>query len=43
MDPFVLAHPNFDTQNSVVSEEGEVRGDIAWDSISAVPRTLGNE
>lgn len=43
MDLFVLAHPDFDIQNFVVSEEGELRGVIDWDRVVAVPRTLGNE
>ncbi|KAF3021373.1 hypothetical protein E8E15_009211 [Penicillium rubens] len=43
IDPFVLAHPDFDIQNFIVSEEGELRGIIDWDGIAAVPRTLGNE
>ncbi|KAJ5931518.1 hypothetical protein N7516_006007 [Penicillium verrucosum] len=43
MDPFVLAHPDFDIQNFIVSEDGELRGVIDWDGIAAVPRTLGNE
>ncbi|OQD68803.1 hypothetical protein PENDEC_c030G04885 [Penicillium decumbens] len=43
MDPFVLAHPDFDIQNFIVSEEGELRGLIDWDGVAAVPRTLGNE
>ncbi|KAF2457386.1 hypothetical protein BDY21DRAFT_385712 [Lineolata rhizophorae] len=40
MDPFVLAHPDFDIQNFIVSEEGELQGIIDWDGVSAVPRTL---
>lgn len=43
MDPFVLAHPDFDIQNFIVSEDGELRGIIDWDGVAAVPRTLGNE
>ena len=43
MDPFVLAHPDFDIQNFIVSEEGELQGIIDWDGVAAVPRTLGNE
>ena len=43
MDPFVLAHPDFEIQNFIVSEEGELRGIIDWDGVAAVPRTLGNE
>ncbi len=43
MEPFVLAHPDFDIQNFIVSEDGELRGVIDWDGIAAMPRTLGNE
>lgn len=43
MDPFVLTHLDFDIQNIIVSEEGELRGIIDWDGVAAVPRTLGNE
>ncbi|CAL5872047.1 uncharacterized protein PFLUO_LOCUS6304 [Penicillium psychrofluorescens] len=43
MDPFVLAHPDFDIQNFIVSEEGELLGLIDWDGVAAVPRSLGNE
>ncbi|KAI1174237.1 hypothetical protein F4777DRAFT_393827 [Nemania sp. FL0916] len=39
---FVLAHPDFDIQNFIVSEEGELRGIIDWDGIGVVPRTIGN-
>jgi hypothetical protein len=42
-DPFVLAHPNFDIQNFIVSEEGELMGIIDWDGVAAMPRTIGNE
>lgn len=42
-DPFVLAHPDFDIQTFIVSEEGEIQGIIDWDGVAAVPRTLGNE
>lgn len=40
--PFVLAHPDFDIQNFLVSAEGELKGIIDWDGVAAVPRTLGN-
>lgn len=43
IDAFVLAHPDFDIQNFLVSEEGELQGIIDWDGIAAVPRSLGNE
>ncbi|KAK4992152.1 hypothetical protein LTR50_001330 [Elasticomyces elasticus] len=42
-EAFVLAHPDFDIQNFIVSEEGELRGIIDWDGVAAVPRSLGNE
>lgn len=40
---FVLSHPDLDIQNVIVSEEGELRGLIDWDGITAVPRCIGNE
>lgn len=43
MDPFVLVHPDFDIQNFIVSEEGELQGIIDWDGVTAEPRSLGNE
>ncbi|KAI9370112.1 hypothetical protein BJX61DRAFT_544920 [Aspergillus egyptiacus] len=43
IDPFVLAHPDFDIQNFLVSDEGELQGIVDWDGVAAVPRTLGNE
>lgn len=43
VDPFVLTHPDFDIQNFIVSEDGELLGIIDWDGIAAMPRTLGNE
>lgn len=41
--PFVLAHPDFDIQNDMVSEDGGLQALIDWDGICAVPRSLGNE
>lgn len=41
--PFVLAHPDFDIQNFLVSEDGELLGIIDWDGVCSVPRTVGNE
>ncbi|CAG8257530.1 unnamed protein product [Penicillium olsonii] len=41
--PFVLEHPDFDIQNFIVSEEGELLGIIDWDGVCPVPRTVGNE
>jgi len=43
MTPFVLVHPDFDIQNFIMSEEGNLLGIIDWDGVAAVPRTLGNE
>ncbi|KAI2622452.1 hypothetical protein GGR54DRAFT_629978 [Hypoxylon sp. NC1633] len=43
MDHFVLAHPDFDIQNFIVSEDGDLRGIIDWDGVAALPRTIGNE
>lgn len=43
VNPFVLTHQDFDIQNFIVSEDGELRGIIDWDGVAAVPRTLGNE
>jgi hypothetical protein len=40
---FVLTHPDFDIQNVIVSENGELLGLIDWDGVAAVPRSLGNE
>lgn len=41
--PFVLEHSDFDIQNFIVSENGELLGIIDWDGVGSVPRTLGNE
>ncbi len=43
VNSFVLTHRDFDIQNLIVSEDGELRGIIDWDGVAAVPRTLGNE
>ena len=39
--PFILAHPDFDLQNILVSEDGTLQGIIDWDGASAVPRCFG--
>ncbi|KAI0517611.1 hypothetical protein F5B22DRAFT_603507 [Xylaria bambusicola] len=41
-DRFVLTHPDFDIQNFIVSEDGELQGIIDWDGVVAVPHTIGN-
>lgn len=41
--PFVLAHPDYDIQNFIVSDEGELQGIIDWDGVAAVPRRAGSE
>ncbi|KAI6093234.1 hypothetical protein F4821DRAFT_222486 [Hypoxylon rubiginosum] len=40
--PFVLAHPNFDIQNFIVAEDGQLLSIIDWDGVAAVPRSVGN-
>lgn len=40
---FVLAHPDFDIQNVIVSSDGHLQGLIDWDGVAAVPRSVGNE
>lgn len=40
---FVLAHPDLNFQNILVSEDGRVQGFIDWDGVAAVPRLVGNE
>lgn len=42
-NPFVLAHPDFDLQNFLVSKDGELQAIIDWDGICAVPCGVGNE
>ncbi|KAI1774227.1 hypothetical protein F4818DRAFT_419284 [Hypoxylon cercidicola] len=41
--PFVLAHSDFDIQNFIVADDGELLAIIDWDGIAAVPRSVGNE
>ncbi|KAH7146148.1 hypothetical protein EDB81DRAFT_934036 [Dactylonectria macrodidyma] len=41
--PFVLTHPDFDIQNILVSEDGQLQGIIDWEGVAAVPRNTGNE
>ncbi|KAK8181322.1 kinase-like domain-containing protein [Phyllosticta citribraziliensis] len=40
-ETFVLAHPDFDWQNIMVDDEGNVTGVIDWDCTRAVSRFLG--
>lgn len=40
---FVLAHPNLDFENIIVSERGEIQGFIGWTNVCSVPRCIGNE
>ena len=39
--PFVLAHPDLDTQNLLVDEDGSLSGVIDWDGTAAVPHSVG--
>ncbi|KPM39240.1 hypothetical protein AK830_g7316 [Neonectria ditissima] len=41
--PFVLAHPDYDIQNFIVSDTGELQGIIDWDGVAVVPRSIGSE
>ncbi|KAH7140875.1 hypothetical protein EDB81DRAFT_843904 [Dactylonectria macrodidyma] len=43
LKPFVLAHPDFNFNNFIVSEDGQLMGVIDWDGVSAMPRSIGNE
>lgn len=40
--PFVLAHPDFNPQNILVTEQGELCGIIDWDGVATMPHSLGN-
>ncbi|KAK2755733.1 hypothetical protein FQN54_005883 [Arachnomyces sp. PD_36] len=40
---FVLAHPNLELDNIVVSEHGQIKAFIGWTGVSAVPQGMGNE
>ncbi len=39
--PFVLAHPDLDSQNILVNDDGSLAGIIDWDWIAAVPHCVG--
>lgn len=39
--PFSLAHPDFDSQNVLVTDDGNVTGLIDWDGITTRPRQCG--
>ncbi|OCH92381.1 hypothetical protein OBBRIDRAFT_802655 [Obba rivulosa] len=39
--PFALGHPDFDSQNVLVDDTGEVTGLIDWDGVAMVPVQLG--
>jgi aminoglycoside phosphotransferase (APT) family kinase protein len=36
--PFVLSHPDFDSQNVLVGEDGTITGIIDWDNVHVGPR-----
>jgi aminoglycoside phosphotransferase (APT) family kinase protein len=40
-ESFVLAHPDFDSQNVLVSEDGTLTALIDWDNVHTVPRSIG--
>ncbi|KAK5994446.1 hypothetical protein PT974_04920 [Cladobotryum mycophilum] len=39
---FVLAHPDFDIQNFIVSPDGDLVGIIDWNGVSVRPHSVGN-
>ncbi|CAI6340628.1 unnamed protein product [Periconia digitata] len=41
--PFVLAHPDFNFQNILVSPQGQLQSIIDWDGVAAVPLSIGNK
>ncbi|KAL4876762.1 hypothetical protein BJY04DRAFT_222770 [Aspergillus karnatakaensis] len=43
MDPFVLAHPDFNLQKFLCADDGTLLAIIDWDGKTAVPRSRGNE
>lgn len=40
-DDFGLAHPDLDTQNILVDNDGTLRGIIDWDGTCVVPKSIG--
>lgn len=41
-EPFVLAHPEFDLRNVIVSPDGELLAIIDWNGVDTRPKSLGN-
>ena len=41
LETFVLAPPDYDSQNVMIDERGNVTGIIDWDNVQIVPRFLG--
>lgn len=39
--PFVLGHPDFDSQNIILDDSGNIAAFIDWDGIATQPRQLG--
>lgn len=40
-ETFVLSLPDFDSQNTMIDERGNLTGIIDWDNVETVPRFLG--
>ena len=40
-ETFVLTHPDFDSQNIMIDEQGNLTGLIDWDNAQIMPRFLG--
>ncbi|KAI5776923.1 phosphotransferase enzyme family-domain-containing protein, partial [Geopyxis carbonaria] len=39
--PFGLVHPDFDSQNIFIDDDGNITGMIDWDGVCTLPRALG--
>ncbi|KAL7621273.1 hypothetical protein AAE478_008592 [Parahypoxylon ruwenzoriense] len=40
---FVLTHPDLSMRDIILSEEGDIKAILGWDSVRVVPRSRGNE
>ena len=38
--PFILSHPDFDSQNVLVDDDGAITGIIDWDNVDVRPRQV---
>ena len=42
LQQFVLSHPDLNSQNCIVSSEGQLLALIDWDGVKSVPKAIGN-